>query len=129
MIQDRATSEENFSRFIERVREKREIYGLQSPGGGWAVCPSNEKEDASVMVFWSDRAYAARHQKDDWKTYTPSAIPLDEFIDAWLKGMHEDGFLVGPNWDANLFGLEVEAIEVARRLTAGSNSPTSRSTQ
>jgi hypothetical protein len=116
MLQDHATSQESYDRFVERVLERREVYGLRSPNGGWAVCPSHEEEGASVLVFWSDRAYAARHQKEDWKDYIPTAIPFDEFTDAWLKGMHTDGSLVGPNWDANLCGLEVRPIEVAKRL-------------
>jgi len=115
MLQDHATSQESYDRFVERVLERREVYGLRSPKG-WAVCPSQQEEGAAVLVFWSDRAYAARHQKEDWKDYIPTAIPFDEFIDAWLKGMHADGSLVGPNWDANLCGLEVRPIEVAKRL-------------
>ena len=116
MLQDRTTSQENYDRFIRRVTESREVYGLRS-ADGWAVCPSHDVEGASVLVFWSDRAYAARHQKEVWSAYVPTAIHLDEFIDAWLRGMHRDGTLVGPNWDANLCGLEVPAIEVAKRLT------------
>jgi hypothetical protein len=118
MLQDRATSQENYERFISRVRDGGEVYGLQSPDGGWAVCPSHEFKDTSVLVFWSDRAYAARHTKGSWSDYVPAAIPLDEFVGAWLRGMHREGSLVGPNWDANLCGLEVEAIDVAKRLTA-----------
>jgi hypothetical protein len=34
----------------------------------------------------------------------------------WLKGMHEDGVLVGTNWDANNCGLEVEPPELAAEL-------------
>jgi len=117
MLQDRATSQESYDRFVARVRASGEVFGLQSLDGGWAVCPSHECEGASVLVFWSDRAYAVRHQKDDWSDYVPAAISLDEFIGAWLRGMHREGSLVGPNWDANLCGLEVEAIEVAKRLT------------
>ena len=30
--------------------------------------------------------------------------------------MHEDGTLVGTNWDANNCGLEVEALELAKEL-------------
>jgi hypothetical protein len=67
------------------------------------------------LMFW-DRAYATRHVKDQWSAYVPQAISLDEFVDSWLKGMHNDGVLVGPNWDANLCGLEVLPAEVARRL-------------
>jgi hypothetical protein len=117
MLQNTATSKESYDRFVERVLESGEVYGLQSPDGGWAVCPSHEVKGASVIVFWSDRAYAARHQKEDWSDYAPAVIPLEEFIDAWLKGMHEDGSMVGPNWDANLCGLEVTPAAVAKRLT------------
>jgi len=117
MLQNQSDSIENYERFITRVLGNGEVYGLRSPDGGWAVCPSQEFEDTSVMVFWSDRAYAARHAKEDWSDYIPAVIPLVEFVDAWLRGMHRDGSLVGPNWDANLCGLEVEAIEVAKRLT------------
>jgi hypothetical protein len=91
--------------------------GLRHPGGGWATCPSNEYENTNIYVFWSDEAYARRHCKEEWEDYVPTAITLDSFVDNWLKGMHNDGFLVGTNWDANLFGKEVEPIEIAKLLT------------
>ncbi len=116
MLQNQATSEENYERFIHRVRQSREVWGLKSPEG-WAFCPSSEQEERDVLVFWSDRAYATRHAKEGWSRHKPAAIPLDTFIDRWLHGMHEDGALVGPNWDAHLCGLEVEPQIVARRLT------------
>ena len=85
------------------MRESREVWGLRN-GHGWADCESNQYEDTDVLVFWSDRAYAQRHTKGEWNGHTPTAIPLDEFIGNWLRGMHEDGALVGPNWDAGLCG-------------------------
>jgi hypothetical protein len=117
MLQDNATSEDNYRRFIERVRKSGEVWGLRSDGG-WAYCASNEYEDTDVLVFWSDRAYAQRHALGEWSGFTPTAISQDEFIDNWLHGMHEDGALVGPNWDAGLCGLEVEPHEVANKLTS-----------
>ncbi len=117
MIQDRATSEGNYQRFIERARESGKVWGLRGDDG-WAYCASNEYEDTDVLVFWSDRAYAQRHAQADWRGHKPTVIPLDEFIDNWLQGMHNDGALVGPNWDPELCGLEVEPREVADKLTA-----------
>ena len=116
MLQDQAICRENFDRFIKRVKESREIWGLRSPKG-WAFCPSNEHEGRDALVFWSDRAYAVRHAKDGWSSYEPTPIPLDAFIDRWLHGMRQDQVLVGLNWDAHLCGLEVEPEEVARKLT------------
>jgi Protein of unknown function (DUF2750) len=122
MLQDSATSKENCDRFVLRVRESGTVYGLRTPVGGWAVCPSHDTAGADVFVFWSDRAYAARHQKEGWKGYEPTPIPLGEFIDAWLKGMHDNGSLVGPNWDANLCGVELAPSELAERLIENEKS-------
>ncbi|HIF5693347.1 MULTISPECIES: DUF2750 domain-containing protein [Vibrio harveyi group] len=116
MIQDKATSSSNYIRFIDRVIENRTVWGLQHPDGGWAVCNSNQYSDASVYVFWSDRAYASRVAIGDWELYVPTPINLDSFVDNWLKGIHSDGHLVGLNWDANLCGTEVVAIDVAKML-------------
>jgi hypothetical protein len=120
MLQDRASSEENCRRFIERVKDSQQVWGLRSPSGGWAQCPSHEFEGKSVIVFWSDRAYAARHAKDDWFDYEPTLIDFDRFIDDWLYGMHQDGILAGPNWDSQLSGLEIPARELASQLTTNS---------
>jgi hypothetical protein len=116
MLQDSATSDENYERFIRRVREQQTVWGLKSTEG-WAVSPSSESDDRDVMPFWSDRAFAKRAAKDEWSHYEPTAISLHEFGAAWLEGMAQDGFLVGTNWDANNCGFEVEPMELARRLS------------
>lgn len=116
MLQDRASSESNYRRFIEHIGQSGEVWGLRCDDG-WAYCPSNEYEDTDVLVFWSDRAYAQRHVQGDWNQHKPTPIPLNEFIDHWLEGMHEDGALVGPNWDSGLCGLEIEPLEIAQKLT------------
>lgn len=115
MLQDRETSIENHQRFVSRVVEARTVWGLRGPEG-WASCDSVEFEDTRVMPFWSDAAYARRAATDDWSGWTAMAIALDDFLDTWLKGMHEDGVLVGTNWDANNCGLEVEPRELAAEL-------------
>lgn len=86
--------------------------------GDWAFCPSHEHRDTEVIVFWSDRAYAARHVKADWEQYVPRNIGFDDFVGRYLKVMHEDKLLVGPNWDAHLCGIEMSALELAQRLIA-----------
>jgi hypothetical protein len=115
MLQNRATCESNYRRFIERVLKSGEVWGLRCDAG-WAYCVSNEYEATDVLVFWSDRAYAQRHVQGDWSKYEATVIPLDLFIDNWLRGMNDDGALVGPNWDAALCGLEVEPREMAAEL-------------
>ena len=118
MLQDRATSEANVARFVERSVRERMVWGLVSKSGDWAFCPSHEEKNADVLVFWSDRAYAARHVKEGWSEYEPKSIGLDQFMARYLKVMHEDGLRVGPNWDAHLCGVEMSALDLASQLDA-----------
>lgn len=117
MLQDSITTQKNYERFISRVLESGEVWGIQHENGTWATSQSNEYEDTLIYVFWSDKAYAQRHCKEGWRDSVPSKIDIHSFIDNWLKGMHEDGHLIGPNWDAHFFGKEIEPIEIARLLT------------
>jgi len=113
-----ADMQQNYERFVTRVRESESVWGLKSDDG-WAYCPSNEYE-CDVLLFWSDEAYARRHAVKEWEDYKPVAIDLDSFIDNWLKGMHNDGVLAGINFNADLAGLEVEPSKLAQELTAAS---------
>lgn len=106
---------DNHRRFVARVKESGFVWGLKSDDG-WAICPSNEY-DCNVMPFWSDEAYARRCAIDEWSDYSPTKIEIDSFIDNWLRGMNEDGLLVGTNFNADLAGLEIEPIDLAKELT------------
>ncbi|MGB0846901.1 MAG: DUF2750 domain-containing protein [Thiolinea sp.] len=103
--------------FITTVRQSGAVWGLFSNDTeGWATCPSAEYEDTDVLPFWSSDALAQRLCTDEWQIYQPKMIPLDEFINDWLPGMHEDDALVGPDWTAELEGLEIEPADVAAEL-------------
>ena len=121
-LQDRATTLANHERFIQRVVASGEVWALEA-ADAWAACESVEDSDGDgvpreVMPFWSDRAYAQRAAAGEWARFVPTPIPLDDFIDRWLKGMHADGTLAGTNWDAHNSGVEIEALELAQALLA-----------
>jgi hypothetical protein len=40
------------------------------------------------------------------------AIDLEEFLDDWLPGMHNDVLMVGVNWNADLEGQEMEPLDL-----------------
>lgn len=108
--------ETNREIFIDEVLESGKLWGLKSEDG-WAVCDSVEFEETEVFPFWSREEEAARHCNGEWKIYSPAPISLDDFLEEWLPGMHEDGALAGPNWDSELTGEELEPVELAGRLT------------
>jgi hypothetical protein len=111
-----STDEEaNYDLFITRIQETGEVWGLKAKDG-WAVCPSLEFETTDVFPFWSEKDDAQIHCAEDWAIYTPAVITLEDFIENWLPGMHEDEVMVGPNWDADMSGLEVEPADIAERL-------------
>jgi hypothetical protein len=109
-----ADLEANKERFVKRVRESGLVWGLRSDQG-WAYCPSNQT-DADVLLFWSEEAYARRLAVAEWAAYQATSIDLDEFIDGWLRGMHQDGALAGVNFNSDLAGVEIEPIELAKAL-------------
>ncbi|MFG0832057.1 DUF2750 domain-containing protein [Aeromonas bivalvium] len=105
----------NFQLFIEEVRESGQLWGLRY-GEDWVVCRSAEFEDADVMPLWSSEGDARLHCVDEWADYEPELIDLEEFLDIWIGDLDEDDVLVGPNWNGDLEGQELEPIELAKAL-------------
>ena len=66
----------------------------------------------TVIPFWSERAYAKICARDDWKSYSPTEVPLSIFLEDWCMGMAENDTLAGINWDANMLGKELDALEL-----------------
>ena len=107
--------EANCRRFIEHIQESGQVWSLQSDDC-WVIVDSSEFEESEVMPFWSDESYASVHCVEQWAHFKPVSISLEDFIDEWLTGMTEDGVLVGPNWNADLEGLEMEPEDVLQQL-------------
>ncbi len=101
--------------FAERVRAEGKVWGLKGEDG-WAVCSSIEFEDTDVYPFFSSESAARQLCSGEWDIYTPTSIPLEDFLADWLPGMHEDNAMVGPDWDAELEGEEVEPADLAAAL-------------
>jgi|SRR5690554_1295009 len=103
--------EENVDRFIVEGIDTGCVWGLEGPDG-WALCDSEKRDDIDVMPLWSLRELAALHCIDEWQSYQPLPIALDELLEDWLPGMHEDVTLVGINWNEQLEGEEWEPLDL-----------------
>ena len=115
MLHDAATIRANHERFVARVAESEVAWALKS-SDGFASCPSNDNEDREVLLFWSDRAYAARVQQTTFPEYDPVEITLFDFLFRWLSGMENDRVLAGTNWTGDLAGFETEAADLREQL-------------
>jgi hypothetical protein len=108
------------------LRKIKQILCHSKKKTGWANSESAEDEEVSVIPFWSERAYAKICARDDWKTYAPTEVPLSIFLEDWCMDMAENDTLVGVNWDANMLGKEVDALDlvldVLNRLKAISSA-------
>jgi hypothetical protein len=104
-------TEDNIERFFTEVIASEVLWGLEGPDG-WALCPAEGEDDTDVMPFWSQREFAEPHCEGDWSEYRPTAIALEEFLDDWLPGLDKDGLLVGVNWDEELEGVEIAALDL-----------------
>lgn len=109
MLQDTAAK---YKLFIEKTTASKLVWGLKNKEG-WANSHAHTDEGIDVIPFWSGKADAKDCARDEWKGYLPAMIPLPEFLETWCMGMAENGTLTGINWDANMFGNEARALQLA----------------
>ncbi len=108
---DRATCEENHDRFVRRVIESETVWYLKH-SDGVANSVSNDDEVTTILLFWSDSAYANRFRDKGFGDYKETSMNLFDFLYRWLPGMSGDGVLAGTNWTGDLIGLEINPYEL-----------------
>lgn len=114
-FQDSRTTEANHQRFVERVIGHELVFFL-SNSDGLANSESNYVDEATVLPFWSDRAYAVRAQNAFSETFDVSELNLFDFLYRWLPGMSQDRALAGTNWDGNLVGKEIDPLDLREEI-------------
>lgn len=107
--------QKNYQRFLDEVTANRVMWGLRF-GEEWVVCDSSEFEDTEVMPVWSTENEAKAQCLDEWAEYVPFEITLPEFLEVWVEDMSEDGVRIGPNWDEELDGVELDVLELVKDL-------------
>jgi hypothetical protein len=117
MLKDSIQSLKRHRAFTQEVTESQTVWGLKD-SQGFATCFSNQFSDehnksVQLICFWSSEKAAKVCAKEDWALYQPEAITLADFLEFWCTGMHNDGLLVGSNFDWNMFGHEIEPLEIA----------------
>lgn len=108
----------NLDRLVVESLSAGCIWGLQDREGHWAVVPSEQSTEIDVIPFWSGCDLAQQLCSGEWKIYKPTAIDIEEFLDDWLPGMHNDVLLVGINWNSDLEGEEVEPLDLLEEFEA-----------
>lgn len=122
MFQDSITLKNRHQKFVKTVSESGIVYGLKSKNG-FATSSANNYEDddgnpIGMICFWAEKVRAKSCAKEEWKKYKPTEIPLAEFMENWCVGMANDGLIIGTQFDQNLFGYEIEPLELIKELTS-----------
>lgn len=87
---------DSYFHFIREVVATGIVYCLRDTQSEYvAACTSNQfvtqddEEQVGVFAFWSDKEKAQACQKEEWKEYTVSEIPLAEFMEDWCLSMYQ----------------------------------------
>ena len=132
MFQDSVTIDNRHKRFVKTVAKTEIVYSLKNKKG-YATTTSVQFEDSngnplSMLCFWSERARAKSCIINEWKKYNVVEIGLAEFLESWCIGMAKDDWLVGTQFDQNMFGYETDPLElileIARELEEIRKQPT-----
>ncbi|TDU64153.1 uncharacterized protein DUF2750 [Prosthecobacter fusiformis] len=120
MLRNTADCQADLERFINRVAASETVWYLRSEHGT-ASCESNDftaDDDGpvTVLLYFSDEAYARRCQNAQFDDHTIESMPLFDFLFRWLPGMSGDGVMAGPNWNHELVGLELDPLELREQI-------------
>lgn len=116
MLQDSSTIKKRHKKFIEEVVKNETVWALKSDEG-LASSSSTEYQDENgepigIVCFWSNRKLASVCGKKYWQKYEPTEIKLSTFLENWCVGLHSDNWMIGTNFDWNLFGQESAPTEL-----------------
>lgn len=117
----KAELDARYQRFVNRVRAEGEVWVLVDPDmqGAWVESSQYQGADGGAVVVhlvFSSAAYARQHATGPWAQLAPIALDLDVFLDGPLRRMHEEDELIGPDFNSDLAGVEVEPLDLARAL-------------
>lgn len=107
----------SYQHFIDSLLAQQTVYTLISNEDDWAECPSSEYEDQqgepiSVYCIWATANNAQTCQTEEWADYQIEALSLADFMQDCLINMAQDDVLIGVDFDAQLYGLEIEPMEL-----------------
>ncbi len=105
-----------YNAFVLKILEQETVYSL-SLHGETAECPSEVYDDEHgeplpVFCIWQSAAAARACRSAEWADFQVEAVSLNDFLHDWLIGFDQSEALVGVDFDSDLFGMEIEPVEL-----------------
>lgn len=125
MIQNEVAVLDRHNVFVKNVSETGVVYVLKNEEG-YATSASNEVEDedgepVEVICFWSDKVLAQSCIEEEWSDYEVKEVTVAEFLENWCIGMSNEGVIAGTNFDRNMFGYEIDPLDLILEIVEAYN--------
>lgn len=82
---------DRYKHFVKVVADWQKAWGLYD--NGWALAATDE--GTPVFLFWPAEEYATLCAKEEWGSYKPRAIELEDLMNTLLPKLRKDGVLPG----------------------------------
>ncbi|MDO5356530.1 MAG: DUF2750 domain-containing protein [Conchiformibius sp.] len=110
-------SDAAYNSFINTILNRQTVYTLQDGEDYFAECPSEAYENRfgeaeTVYCFWHTAEAAAECRQEEWADYHVTSISLIDFMYEVLIDMDQEQVLAGVAFDSELYGTEIEPIEL-----------------
>jgi hypothetical protein len=102
--------------FVTAARQAGHVWALGADDEGLVVVDSNQFDDIDVLLLWDSEEKAKAQCKDDWASFTPVEVSIDEILDDWVEDLNADNALLGLNWNDDNVCIEIEPTGLARAL-------------
>lgn len=98
----------SYEYFLKTIVGFGELWGLSNEG--WAT---TENDDGKILIpFWPKKEFAKANISDEWSSYIPEVIDLDEFLEDWIPGMINEGHSASVFRTPNGDYIEVDLIKL-----------------
>ncbi len=101
--------------FCQEAIKNQAVFVLQQKDI-YAHCQSHEYEvedgPCICLCVWSQLELVKLNHIEDWKNYSITKVPLNEWMENWCFGMNETQMVVGLNLDVDLNGNEYMALDM-----------------
>lgn len=77
---------ERYDYFVRKVADFEQLWGLNN--NGWALL--GDDKGNRILPIWPEKEFAQLCAVDQWKSYSPEVIELNNFLEKWIPGMLND---------------------------------------
>lgn len=111
----------NYQRFLAEALATGCVWALEGENG-WVLTPSVHNQDLMAMPLWSQPEFAQRHCTQEWSGSRAVPISVEELMDDWLPGMHQDQCMVVINLNDEMQGHEIEPLDLCSDVEDAASS-------